>query len=211
MKHVYAIGGSILTENLDNLSNYGKALDSKNFQYAAITGAGNLKKYIETVPEEINQGKKDIIGIKATRLNAEALKTVTSCHPKTPTTPEEIQEIESTGKNIILGGLTPGYSTDAVAAITAELTNAEKLYIASNIEGIYNKNPEKENAEKLDEIKIEKLKEMIKGNNKAGRYDLIDLTALQIIERSKIQTKVILGSPENLENPEKAEGTKIVP
>ncbi len=210
MKEVYAIGGSILTENLEKVEEYGKAINNKDFQTATITGAGKLKKYINSVPEEINQGKKDLIGIKATRLNAETLKAVTECHPKTPKTPEEILEVKSTGKNIIMGGLTPGYSTDAVAAITAEITNADKLYIASNIDGIYDKNPENPEARKLEQIEVKEIRKMIQGNSKAGRYDLIDSTALEIIERSNIETEVIIGTPENIEKPKNAEGTEII-
>jgi len=210
MKEVYALGGSIITENLDKLEEYGDVFSSKDHQFAIITGAGKLKKNIEAVPDQINQGKKDMIGIKATRLNAETLKAVTESHPQTPETPEEIQTIASTGQNLVMGGLTPGYSTDAVAAITAELTNADRLIIASNIDGIYDREPEKDGAKRLEKVKVEKIREMIKGNNKAGRYDLIDSTALQIIERSKINAKIILGTPENLQNPEDVKGTKIL-
>jgi uridylate kinase len=34
----------------------------------------------------------------------------------------------------------------------------------------------------------------------AGEYDLMDIVALKVIERSKIKTRVILSSPENIKN-----------
>jgi uridylate kinase len=34
----------------------------------------------------------------------------------------------------------------------------------------------------------------------AGEYDLLDIVALKVIERSKIRTKVILCNPKNISN-----------
>jgi uridylate kinase len=108
-----------------------------------------------------------------------------------------------------MGGLNPGFSTDAVAAITAELLDAE-LYIVTDIDGVYTEDPSNPDAEKLDEVSISELREIVSGNSSdAGSYELIDKTALDIIERSNIETIVMEGTVENLENPGDAEGTRI--
>lgn len=207
---VYALGGSILTQNLEKLEEYGNALQNKEEQSIIVTGAGNLKKHIEATKDKANQGEQDMVGIKATRLNAETLKPFIDCHPTTPTNIEEVRNIASTGKNMVMGGLTPGYSTDAVAATVAEITNAEKLVVASKTKGVYEKDPEKEESEHLEEVSVEELKKKTEGNQYAGEHDLIDQTALNIIQRSKISTKMLKGEPKNLENIEESEGTLIV-
>jgi uridylate kinase len=42
----------------------------------------------------------------------------------------------------------------------------------------------------------------------AGEYDLLDIVALKVIERSKIRTKVILSDPINISNT--IEGRKFI-
>lgn len=207
MTKVYALGGSVITKDLKKLETYAEALNDQKEQVGIITGAGDLKKYIKAA--KTNQFSKDNVGIYATRLHAKTLQTMLAdSHPKIPESTEELEEVISTGRNFVLGGLTPGYSTDAVAAITAELTNS-KLYITSRVDGIYQKDPEIEQSEKIDEIKPKEIREILKSSNKAGKHSLIDRTALRIIERSQIETKVMEGTTENLENPEQAEGTLI--
>lgn len=207
MTKVFALGGSVFTENLDKLDKYVKAFEGFDEQVAVVTGAGSLKTHIKAV-RSANQGEQDLIGIKATRLNAQTLKTAMDCHPKVPEKPEEIQEIASTGKDFVMGGMVPGYSTDAVAATVAELLDGE-LIIATSVDGVYTADPETEDAEKLEEVSINELRQIISGNNEAGGHELIDFVALEIIERSSIDTRVMEGLPENLESLETVESTRI--
>lgn len=206
---VFALGGSVFTENLGRLEEYAEAFDSFDEQIVVVTGAGKLKENMLAAEEIGNQAELDLIGIKATRLNAQTLKTAMDSHPKTPETPEEVQQIAVTGENFVMGGLVPGYSTDAVAATVAELLDGE-LYIATSIHGVHSREPEHPEAEKLDEVKTEKLKEIVSGNNQAGKHDLIDGTAIEIIERSEIPTRVFRGVPENIRKPTQAEGTDVI-
>ncbi|MFB6100566.1 MAG: UMP kinase [Candidatus Nanohalobium sp.] len=203
---VFAVGGSIYTSKIEQTPEMAEALKQYS-PVCVVVGAGELKKNINAV--EALQADKDLIGIQATRLNARTLGTQMDAHPKTPETAEEIKEVAQTGEDIVMGGLNPGFSTDAVAAIAAELLDAE-LYITTDIDGVYTENPEKDDAEKLGEVSVEKLREIVSGNSsEAGTYELIDKTALEIIERSGIPAKVMEGTLENLEDPEEAEGTKI--
>lgn len=206
VEKVYALGGSVLTENLDKLEEYREAFDT-NKQKVIVTGAGELKENILAAEKHGNQAELDLIGIKATRLNAQTLTTALDSYPKIPETVEEVQKAAETDKNIVMGGLVPGYSTDAVAATIAELFEA-KLVIATSVDGVYTADPEKEDAEKIDEINVSKLRKLTEGNNSAGKHDLIDSTALDIIERSNIETEVVLGTPENLKL-SKFKGTRI--
>lgn len=206
---VYALGGSIFTENMGKLEEYAEFFDSLDEQVVIVTGAGNLKENILAAEEVANQSELDLIGIQATRLNAETLKAAMNSHPALPETIDQVQEAASTGENVVMGGLVPGYSTDAVAATVAELLEGD-LVIATSVEGVYTADPEKEDAEKYDEITVQELRGLTEGNNSAGNHDLIDRTAVDIIERSNIETEVVLGTPENLKSSEFA-GTRIVP
>jgi uridylate kinase len=132
-----------------------------------------------------------------------------SCNTEIPGSPEEVVEMCSVHENVVTGGFVPGYSTDAVAATIAELMDAE-LVVATRVDGVYTADPEEEEAEKLDEVTPGRLRELVSGNSSAGGYELIDGTAINIIERSSIRTRVIEGELDSLENPEEAEGTDVV-
>ncbi len=208
MTEVYAISGSIIRDKLENIGELAESLNSGNEQKVIVTGAGGLSKYQKKV--EGNKGEKDLIGIKATRLHAQTLLTeIENSYPEVPEKPEEIQKAASTGKNVVTGGLVPGYSTDAVAATVAELLDAD-LYIATRVDGIYSGDPEEdEDAEKFDEITVGKLLEMTGGKNEPGTYSVVDESALRLIERSSIRTKVFYADNENIVDPEDADGTEI--
>lgn len=207
---VYAVSGSLITENLDELGDLAEALQNGDEQILVVTGAGGLKEYIYAAGEFGNQGEQDLVGIEATRLNAKTLMTAMEAYPDTPKTAEEIRKAASTGQNVVMGGLTPGHSTDAVAAIAAEILEAD-LFIATTVDGVYDKDPEEEDAERFDEITPEGLRDVVSGNNEAGGHELIDLTAIDIIERSGTETKIFEGTLENISEPVEASGTRIMP
>ena len=47
------------------------------------------------------------------------------------------------GKIMVMGGLKPGITTDAVAALVAERVNADLLVKGTDQEGVYDKDPRK--------------------------------------------------------------------
>jgi len=202
---VYAVGGGIVQENLERIEEFAESFP--NEQIAVVTGAGGLNKYQRVG----NNGEKDLIGIKATRLHAQTVLTaMDDSYPEVPETPDEVKKASETGLNIVMGGLVPGYSTDAVAATVAELLDAE-LYIATTVDGIYTDDPEEDpDAEKFEEITVEELLDITGGYNEPGTYSVIDESAVRLIDRSNIKTKVFKATLQNIENPEKAFGTEIV-
>ncbi|MFT4892606.1 MAG: uridylate kinase [Candidatus Nanohaloarchaea archaeon] len=207
VEKVYALGGSVFTENLDKLEQYWQAFGSEE-QSVIVTGAGKLKENILAAEEIGNQAELDLIGIKATRLNAQTLSVALDSYPEIPETVDELRKAAESDQDVVMGGLVPGYSTDAVAATVAEVLEAD-LVIATSVDGVYDKDPEIEGAEKMESVSISELKRLTDGNNSAGKHDLIDSTALDIIERSNIETRVVLGTPENLKSSE-FNGTRIV-
>jgi len=202
---VYAVGGGIVQENLERIEEFAESFP--NEQIAVVTGAGGLNKYQRVG----NNGEKDLIGIKATRLHAQTVLTaMDDSYPEVPETPDEVKKASETGLNIVMDGLVPGYSTDAVAATVAELLDAE-LYIATTVDGIYTDDPEEDpDAEKFEEITVEELLDITGGYNEPGTYSVIDESAVRLIDRSNIKTKIFKATLQNIENPEKASGTEIV-
>jgi uridylate kinase len=164
-----------------------------------VTGGGKVARtYITaargmSVPESLC----DQIGILVSRLNARLLVDglgELAC-PKIPRSVGDLKHYFSAGKIVAMGGLTPGHSTNAVAAIAAETVGAELFVNATDVEGVFTSDPSKDkNARKLDEVTISKLTELLsRGDITAGAYELMDPLALRIIARSKIPTVIVDG------------------
>ena len=204
---VYAVSGSIVRSNLESIQELAEAFPEDE-QNVVITGAGGLNRYQKAL--EANNGQKDLVGIKATRLHAKTLAVAMDAYPTVPESLESLQEAVATGKDVVMGGLVPGYSTDAVAATVAELLEAE-IYIATNVEGIYTADPEENpEADVLNEITIEELLEKVSGENTPGTYSIVDESAARIIQRSGIEARVFHGTPENISENRDGAGTRIL-
>jgi uridylate kinase len=115
---------------------------------------------------------------------------------------DDIGRFVESNKIIVSGGLHPGQSTNATSALIAEKTGASEFINATDVNGIYDSDPRKNNnAQLFEKIEVNKLLNMLlKESSMAGEYDLLDIVALKVIERSKIKTKVILSDPTNISN-----------
>jgi uridylate kinase len=150
-----------------------------------------------------NEALCDQIGILVTRLNARLLITSMGddAYPKVPETIEDLRHYFESGKVIVMGGLQPGHSTNAVTALAAESIGASVLVNVTNVDGVYTADPKKDpKAKKFDEISTDKLLSLISGEEvSAGSYELLDPVSVRIIERSHIPTWIVSGEdPENI-------------
>jgi len=207
-------------ENIKLLKDYARFLAkvSKTYQPIIIAGGGKIARhYISHARSSgVDESTLDELGIEISRLNAKlliyALKGKAYSHP--PTSLKEAQQAVESGLIVVAGGLHPGQSTNGTAALIAEKTNADQFINATDVDGIYDSDPNKNKKAKLfKQIEIKNLKKMlIHEDSVAGGYDLMDIVALKIIERSKIKTRVIRSDIKNLEKAIKgqATGTEII-
>jgi|TARA_B100001750_G_scaffold248174_1_gene277294 uridylate kinase len=207
-------------ENIKLLKDYARFLAkvSKTYQPIVIAGGGKIARhYISHARSSgVDESTLDELGIEISRLNAKlliyALKGKAYSHP--PTSLKEAQQAVESGLIVVAGGLHPGQSTNGTAALIAEKTNAEQFINATDVDGVYDSDPNKNKKAKLfKQIEIKNLKKMlIHEDSVAGGYDLMDIVALKIIERSKIKTRVIRSDIKNLEKAIKgqATGTEII-
>lgn len=191
---------------------------SKICQPIIVAGGGNIARHYITHARSsgADESTLDELGIEISRLNAKlliyALKNKAYSHP--PTTLQEVRHAVDDGLIVVTGGLHPGQSTNGTAALIAEKINAEQFLNATDVEGVYDMDPNKfKNAKKFKRIELKNLKNMlIHEDSIAGGYDLMDIVALKIIERSKIKTRIIKADIKILEKAIKGEdvGTEIV-
>jgi len=184
-----------------------------------VTGGGPIARQYISIAKDLNASEAwcDLLGIDISRINAKLLIAALNdiAYTYVPENIDEFLRAWSTGKVVVLGGLQPGQSTTAVAAIIAEVINADLLIYASDVDGIYDKDPKKfPNAKKLDRVSVNELRKILEPRIEAGTYELIDPLALLIIERCKIRSFVISAfKPNLLEKLVKGEkvGTEIIP
>lgn len=134
-------------------------------------------------------------GIEVSRLNAKLLIYALGgkAYPHPPTTLAETRHAVDSGLIVVAGGLHPGQSTNGTAALIAEKIQASEFLNATDVDGIYDSDPNKNpKAKKFKKIELKSLRSLlVKEDSIAGGYDLMDIVALKVIERSKIKTRVI--------------------
>jgi len=158
----------------------------------------------------------DELGIEISRLNAKlliyALKNKAYPHP--PTNLQEVRHAVDGGLIVVTGGLHPGQSTNATAALIAEKIQAVEFFNATDVDGIYDSDPNKnKKAKKFKRIELKSLRNLlVHEDSVAGGYDLMDIVALKVIERSKIKTRVLKATIPSLEKAIKGSpiGTEII-
>jgi len=191
---------------------------SKICQPILIAGGGKIARhYISHARSSgADESTLDELGIEISRLNAKlliyALKDKAYPHP--PTTLPEVKNAVESGLIVVAGGLHPGQSTNGTAALIAEKVRATEILNATDVDGIYDSDPNKnKKAKKFTRIDIRDLRNMlVREDSMAGGYDLMDIVALKVIERSKIKTKIIKADIKTIESAMKGQrvGTEIV-
>jgi uridylate kinase len=170
---------------------------SKICQPIIIAGGGKIARhYISHARSSgADESTLDELGIEVSRLNAKlliyALKDKAYPHP--PTTLTETRHAVDSGLIVVAGGLHPGQSTNGTAALIAEKVQASEFLNATDVDGIYDSDPNKNpKAKKFKRIELRNLRNiLVHEDSHAGGYDLMDIVALKVIERSKIKTRVL--------------------
>ena len=207
-------------DNTKTLKDYATFLVkvSKICQPVIVAGGGKIARhYISHARlSGADESTLDELGIEVSRLNAKlliyALKNKAYPHP--PTNLQEVRHAVDGGLIVVTGGLHPGQSTNATAALIAEKIHATVFLNATDVDGIYDSDPNKnKNAKKFKRVDLKNLRRLlIHEDFVAGGYDLMDIVALKVIERSKIKTRVLKADIKKLEKAIKGipVGTEII-
>ncbi len=153
----------------------------------------------------MDEGTSDEIGILVTRLNATLLIAALgdAAYPKVAESHAEAKKFAELGKIVVMGGITPGQTTDAVAAVLAERVRASVFINATSVNGIYDKDPKKHaDAKRFETLTPQQLLGVVSQIGLgAGSNNVLDIIAARIVERSHIPLVVLDGQePENLSN-----------
>ncbi len=190
----------------------------ERIQPVVVAGGGKVARHYINIARGFgsDEASLDILGIEVSRLNARLLIAALGddAYPGVPVDLEQVGKAATGGKVVVTGGLHPGQSTNATAALIAEKVKAKKFLNATDVDGIYDSDPNKnKNAKMFKDITVKKCLELLGSENSvAGAYDLMDIVALKVIERSKIPTVVLKSDPATIKSAiaGKPIGTRIV-
>ena len=218
---VIKLSGSVFAmDNTKVLKDYASFLVKicKICQPVVVAGGGKIARhYISHARTSgADESTLDELGIEVSRLNAKlliyALKNKAYPHP--PTNLQEVKHAVDSGLIVISGGLHPGQSTNATAALIAEKVHASEFLNTTDVDGIYDSDPRKnKKAKKFKRIELKNLRKLLVHEESiAGGYDLMDIVALKVIERSKIKTRILKSDIKNIEKAIKGNsiGTEII-
>lgn len=201
---VISIGGSILIQEKDDIAFFKKLAStlsekSKEHKLFVVTGGGKVAREYIHIGRELGASETylDEIGIDITRLNARLLITALGdiAYHIPARIIEDALQGGKTHQIVVMGGLHPGFTTDAVSAMMAERGNATRLVNATSVPGVFTADPKKDpNAKMIKKMTYDELIDIVdKGERGAGPHIVFDPLAARIIKRSHIKTIVCDG------------------
>lgn len=210
MKYVMSLGGSVIVPNevdINYLKKFNRIIRkySENNKFVIVTGGGSTaRKYIKPL-EKVRLDEKTIglIGIAATRLNANLVKSIMKVNTN-PRTNKDIINLLKKNNIVITGALNflPETTTDGICAQIAHDIKADLFINITNIKGLYNKNPlTNKDAKFIPRISYKDFNRMVQRiKYKTGQHYILDQRASELIMRYKIKTIIIGSNVKNLEN-----------
>jgi uridylate kinase len=221
-KLLLKLSGKIVSpENIGLVKKYAlvvSKLVDEGYRVAVVVGGGPYaRSYISCAKAlGLSSAQADMVGIEVSRVNALLFAYALGGHAYVPI-PRSVEEVErawSTGRVVVLGGLQPGQSTAAVAAVVAETLGIKRILYATDVDGVYDRDPKRfSDAKKFERIAVDELSRVLSQRFEAGGYELLDPIAVQIVKRSCIDVVVFNGfDVENVVKAAKGEaaGTLIV-
>ncbi|MEM7816807.1 MAG: UMP kinase [Candidatus Aenigmatarchaeota archaeon] len=201
MRIVIKIGGSLLFDDygpivaiIKNFVNVLKGI-KKRHQIILVVGGGKfVRNYMKGAKAlKISNKNLEWIAIEILKSNVRLFSYLLDLKPIF-----DLNEINEKTEGV-LGGICPGRSTDANATIAAKAMRADMLIKVTNVDGIYDKDPNRfKDARKIDRISFNELMKFSK-RGKPGSYGILDNLAIETIVKNKIRTFVISGeNPKNI-------------
>jgi len=222
LRVVIRVGGSVVASpvNTQLISEYVellKQLEKLKHEVVLVVGGGTLARdFIQYAKNlGLNEPAQDTVAISVSRLIAQlfVLKLDKTGTGTVPTSLDDVTAELEKGKIIVMGGLKPGMTTDAVAALVAEEIKADLLVKATDQDGVYTSDPRRhKDAKKIDRLSFDDLTRLFEQNkHKAGIHQIIDPEAVKILRRSRTKTVVVYGfKPENVLRAVKGEKTGTI-
>ena len=207
---IVSLGGSIINPkeiDIEHIKRIKKmVLDfSKENKIVIVCGGGHIaREYINAAIEISEPSKEDCdwVGIAATKLNAELIRTVFGKEAYEYVVYNPKEKIETDKKIIIASGWMPGCSSDNDAVYLAENLKADTVINLTNVDYVFDKDPKQfDDAKPMVKLSWSEFKEIVGGEWKPGLNLPFDPVAAKNAEECGL--RVVIMNGDNINNLER--------
>lgn len=211
-KIVMSVGGSLIVPNGDIDTSFLAKLNSfvraqllgGARQFFLVVGGGAIARHYrdagrEVLGHELNRDDLDWLGIHATKLNAHLVRTIFRdiAHPYILKHYEIIRKVPE--QVVVAAGWKPGWSTDYCAIQLCEDYNIRSVINLSNIDRVFDKDPNKHPAAKpFDKLSWNEFKGIVGEEWVPGMNSPFDPVAAK--KAQELGIKVVILNGHNFEN-----------
>lgn len=219
---ILSLGGSLICPkdfDFDFLKKFKEVISGyikKGYKFAIICGGGRLARNFQQIASKTRKPSNeelDWLGIYATVINAYLLKSIFNKHAEERIISNPNLKIKLKKNVVIASGWLPGWSTDYDAVLLAKNFGTREIINMSNVDYVYDKNPNQyKDAKKIERISWKSFRKLTGNKWKAGMNIPFDPVAAKEAEKSKIKVYIVgkyLRNLKNLIDGKKFKGTVI--
>lgn len=221
-KIVISVGGSLVVPNggidtgfLRGLNAFiRKQLSGSARQFFLVIGGGATARHYrdageEVIGHELTRDDLDWLGIHATKLNAHLVRTIFRdiAHPYVLKHYEIIRKVSE--PVVVAAGWKPGWSTDYDALLLCEDYHVRTAINLSNVDRVYDKDPNKfPNAKAFERMSWDDMRKIVGDEWVPGMHAPFDPVAAQ--KAQELGVKVVVVGPDFANLEKYFEGKKFV-
>ncbi len=207
---VMTIGGSLVAppsgpdlKFLKEFTIFIKSQVRKGYRFVIVIGGGKICREYQNALKgtaKVNKTELDQMGIYATHLNAELVRLIfgKTAHRDVLKDPTKLPKKWSGGV-LIAGGWKPGWSTDYVASRVAKTLRTKLVFNGSNIDYVYDADPDKnKNAKPAEILSWGEYRKIISNKWNPGLSTPFDPIASKFCQKNGISVVVSNGSVKNI-------------
>lgn len=205
---VLSLGGSIIIPKLIDVKYLRKLravllnFTRRGYRFIIVAGGGDICRHYQKSSQlisKVNTKDLDWIGIAATKLNAELVRSVFGSHAYHEVIKDPTKKIK-TNKRIIVGaGWKPGSSSDKDAVLLAKTFGSKTVINLSNIKYVFTSDPKKDkSARPIKKMSWDELLDLTGRKWKPGAHVPFDPEASKLAKRYLLDVIMCLGT--NLKN-----------
>lgn len=195
MKVAIKVGGSVFCPQSKPdpvfVGRLAKKLILLSAKHKLLVVVGGGKRAREKIQDAKYDGKTDeelhSIGIQAARENASDLvqQLRDLAYQGVPKSVEEVRPAFRKARIVVVGGFTPGQTTDAVTVQSAKAIGADIIIIGTDVKGVFASDPHKHpHAKFKPRISVSELRKLVeKGGVRPGQSTIVDPVAAALIEK----------------------------
>ena len=200
---VLSLGGSLIVPSTPDTAFLKQFRDlilefTRENRAIIVCGGGMLARRYNSAQHEMGITKteeKDWVGIMATRINAELVRTMFGEDAYKTAIYDPTIKIPTNKKIIVAAGFKPGCSTDYDAVLLAKTYDSLQVINLTNVDYVYDKNPsEFKDAKPYEKLTWDEIRKIVGSEWSAGMNAPFDPVACKEAARSGIKVIIVRGT-----------------